>query len=416
MLEETGSENAHPLGESGMNLLYVTHAQYVTVALPKVIEQAEAIAALGHSITVIATSRAKDLKVRRFQENGVRFLTTPSVLWGKPRHGADPVDALFRIGATRNEHYDIVHAIDSRPTVILPALVVSRRCHCPLVMEWTDLFGAGGTISERSSKFYALTLGYVETFFEHFFRKYADRAIPISTMLQDRLIEGGYPRNHILLQRVGCDTSRHKPQDKQMSRRKLGLPSDAIILCYVGNIYAADMNLLIESLEVLHGSGNRKIITVLVGGNHQVEPALAERLHIVLTGRIEQSVLYDYLSASDETLIPFKHSLANKARWPSKFADYVNAGRPTVATRISDFEALFAAHNLGFLSDDDSPAAFARAIELATSDPARLERIGTDCRKYAEAELDVTHIAKERLALYEEARAEKRNGQGGSGW
>jgi len=399
-----------------MNLLYVTHAQYVTIALPKVIEQAEAIASLGHSLTLIATSRTKDLKVRRFQENGVRFLTTPSVLWGKPRHGADPVDALFRIGATRNEHYDIVHAIDSRPTVILPALVVSRRCRCPLVMEWTDLFGAGGTIAERSSKFYALTLGHVETFFEHFFRKYADRAIPISTTLQDRLIAGGYPRNHILLQRVGCDTSKHKPQDKQMSRKKLGLPPDAIILCYVGNIYEADMNLLIESLDVLHGSGNRKIMTILIGGNHQVEPALAERLQIVLTGRIEQGALYDHLSAADVTLIPFKHSLANKARWPSKFADYVNAGRPTVATRISDFEMLFPAYNLGFLSDDDSPAAFARAIDLATSDLARLESIGRDCRKYAEEQLDVMQIAKERISLYEEAREEKRIAGARAGW
>ena len=238
----------HQADELTMNLLYVTHAQYVTVALPKVIEQAEAIASLGHSLTLIATSRTKDLKVRRFEQNGVRFLTTPSVLWGKPRHGADPVDTLFRIGTTMKEQYDVVHAIDSRPTVILPALAVSRRCRCPLVMEWTDLFGDGGTITERSSRIYAYTLGHVESFFEHFFRKYADRAIPISTTLEDRLVAGGYPKKNILLQRVGCDTRKHRPQDKQECRRSLGLPPDATILCYVGNIYPADMTLLLESL------------------------------------------------------------------------------------------------------------------------------------------------------------------------
>jgi glycosyltransferase involved in cell wall biosynthesis len=390
-----------------MNLLYVTHAQYVTVALPKVIEQAEAIVALGHSLTLIATSKTNGFKTRRFEENGVRYLTTPSILWGKPRHGADPVDTLFRIGATRKESYDIVHAIDSRPTVILPALAVSRRCHCPLVMEWTDLFGHGGTISERSSKFYARTVGHVETFFEHYFRKYADRAIPISTTLMDRLLATGYPRDHILLQRVGCDTQKHKPQDKQVCRRKLGLPPEARILCYVGNIYPADMNLLVDSLEVLHGQGGRDIITVLIGGNHQIEPSLSQRLRILLTGRVEQNTLYEYLAAADVTLIPFKHSLANKARWPSKFADYVNAGRPTVATRVSDFEMLFPRYNLGFLSDDDSPEAFARAIGKATTDLEQLERIGRDCRKYAEEHLDVVQIAKERIALYEEARATK---------
>jgi glycosyltransferase involved in cell wall biosynthesis len=272
-------------------------------------------------------------------------------------------------------------------------------------MEWTDLFGDGGTITERSGKLYARTFGYVEAFFERFFRKYADRAIPISTTLENRLLASGYPKKNILLQRVGCDTRRHKPQEKQACRKSLGLPPEATIHCYVGNIYPADMNLLVESLEILHSRSSRNIITVLIGGSHTIESSLAERLRIVLTGRVEEDVLYQYLSASDLTLIPFKHSLANRARWPSKFADYVNAGRPTVATRISDFEMLFPKYNLGFLSDDDTPAAYARAIDEATSNQARLEEIGRACRKYAEEHLDVLSIAKERLALYEEALA-----------
>jgi len=386
-----------------MNLLYLTHAQYVTGGLPKVIEQVEAIANLGHSVTLVTTSKGKGFKIRRFDENGIHYLTTPSVLWGGFRQGADPLDALLRILATRKSKFDVVHAIDSRPTVVLPALYIKKRRKCPLVMEWTDWYGRGGTISERSSKIYASTLGHAETFFEEYFRKHADRAIPISTLLEQRLLSLGYPKENILLQRVGCDTKKFKPQSKSVCRNKLRLPDRTSILCYVGNIYSADLDLLIQSLEILHRDKSRNIMTVLVGGNHDLEPQLVKRLNILLTGRIDLHQLYEYLAAADVCLIPFKQSLANKARWPSKFSDYVNAGCPTVATRVSDYETLFPRHNLGFLADDDTPDSFARAIGLALGDGARLEKIGQACRAYAEKYLDVTYLARERIELYEQA-------------
>ena len=385
-----------------MKILYLTHPRYITVSLLRVIEQVEAIASLGHSVTLVATSR-RGFKVCRFEHNGVHYVTTPSFLWGKLRHGADLFDALFRMVALRKEPFDIVHAIDSRPTVILPALFVKKRCRSPLIMDWIDLYGHGGTISERSSRIYAATLGHVETFFEEYFRKYADRAMPISTMLEKRMLSLGYPKEKILLQRAGCDTKKFTPQSKTVCRDKLLLPQDATILGYVGSIYPRDLDLLIQSLEILQRQESRTIITVLVGGNHNLEPSLVKRLNIVLTGRIDSSQLYEYLAAADLCLIPFIDSIANKARWPSKFADYVNAGRPTVATRVSDFELLFQRHNLGFLANADTPESFAFEITRAMNDQAQLVKIGQACRTFAERYLDVTHLARQRVALYEEA-------------
>ncbi len=59
-----------------------------------------------------------------------------------------------------------------------------------------------------------------------------------------------------------------------------------------------------------------------------------------------------------------KVNIANIARWPSKVSDYLNAGRPIIATKISDFEELFINYNLGYLSNEDSPNSLSNTIQL----------------------------------------------------
>lgn len=383
-----------------MKILVLTHGQYVTKGLPKVIEMTESVAALGHAVTLVATSRTRRFRSERFARDGVRTVLAPSVLWGRLRQGADPIDLLWRLAMLRRERFDVVHAVDSRPTVILAALAVVRRSRCPLVIEWSDLFGRGGTIAERSGRLYAATLGHVETFFEERFRHRADAAIATTSLLVRRLVAMGYPEERIHLQRYGCDTRRYRPQPPAEARQRLGLSPDATILCYAGTLYPADARLLLDALALVSPPDGARLQTVLVG-EHRIDSRLAARLGVLLPGRVPDfATVHDYLSAADLCLVPMRVSLANQGRWPSKVSDYFNAGRPVVATKVSDFEALYREHDLGFLADQDTPQGLADALQQAFAQRHRWEEIGQACRRFAEAELDLTRLAAERVSAY----------------
>ncbi|MFQ5603402.1 MAG: glycosyltransferase [bacterium] len=391
-----------------MKILCLSHAQYITVALPKIIEQAEAIAGLGHEITLVCTSKTDRLKVRRFTRNGVHYITTPSWLWGKFRHGADLWDVLVRIVVLLNcESFDVIHAVDSRPTVILPALLLKKLRRIPLILEWSDLFGKRGTISERSGKFYALTFGKVESFFERAFRKYAENAIVVSNLLTKQLHAIGYPENRIYVQRYGCNTRNALHYEKSVARIKLKFPQDSVILIYVGLLFPSDLELLVKAARIAQEKYSGTLQWILIG-NHHLSTDVCQELNFELPGRVSHEQLQWYFSASDLCLIPMRVSRANKARWPSKIADYLSAGRPTVATKVSDFEELFTRYHLGYLSESDSPQHFAEAVLSAIQDRENWARLGQTCKDFARSYLDVQKLAIDRIALYERTIQEYR--------
>ena len=204
----------------------------------------------------------------------------------------------------------------------------------------------------RSGKLYANTIGIIEGFFEEYFRKYADFSFVVSTYLFNKLIRLDYPKDKIKLFRLGCDTVLYGSMNKSDCRKKLNLAEDAIILVYVGVLFNEDKKLLLDTLMLLKNH-SEKVITILIG-EHELEDKICEELNIKIVGKKNLSELYVYLGAIDLCLIPMKVNLANIARWPSKTSDYLNAGRPIIATKISDFEELFIKYNLGYLSNDDT--------------------------------------------------------------
>jgi len=80
----------------------------------------------GHAVTLITTSPARRRGVTCRVEAGVEVVETPSLLWGGPRSGFDPWTVWQRCRYLRGRRYDVVHAFDSRPTVIHPALQSAR--------------------------------------------------------------------------------------------------------------------------------------------------------------------------------------------------------------------------------------------------------------------------------------------------
>ena len=392
-----------------MKILILSHAQYITVALPKIIEFAETLSGMGHEITLMVTHKTNILKAESFTHNGVHYLLSPSILPGKFRHGADFYDALRRILLTRKMVFDIIHAIDSRPSVILPALFLQRKHNTPLVLEWSDWFGKGGTIQERSGKLYAATVGKFESFFEERFRLRADGATAISQLLHKRLTDMGFDESLIHIHRMGCNLERFAGYDKQSSRKHLKIEDDKIIFSYFGRILPNDQALLLSAFDIFKKAVNLNVHLYFIGNVKHPDGNIPEGVEY--KGLVPNDDYDHYLSATDVCLLPLKLTLANLARWPSKFVDYLAAGKPVVATNVSDFEAIFQENEIGILCNSDKDFDFAEAMVHIIDKRHDWNQLGQNGKKYAKENLSWPILTQSILQFYHKIISQKNSRQ-----
>lgn len=358
-----------------------------------------AISSLGHSVDLCCTSRTNRILLDIEKKNGIRIIAFPDLFAGRFRQGIDLWNTIRRILFLVKNSYDIVHAIDCRPVVILPALFLKKLRNVPLVISWWDQFGRGGTALERSGKFYAITIGRIETFFEEYFRKYADFSTVVSNNLKGKLSKLGIPNNKIVLLRIGA--AKHIcNENPEEIKKSLSILSNEKVLIYIGTLFQRDKNFLLESLSCF--KENYRILpkTILIG-MHDLDKKICNELNITITGWVDEDTLKKYLLVADFGLLPFKHSIANNMRWPSKVSEYFSYALPVIITPIGDFPALFEKYALGVMSLDDSPSQFSQAVYYAISlEDIQREKLSDAVNHFFYLELDNKIIAKRYCEIY----------------
>lgn len=348
----------------------------------------------GHAVTLLTISPRSRFSFRRELHDGVQIVETPDLLWGRGRTGWDLWDTLRRSLYVRGQSWDIIHAFDSRPAVVLPALAARQDCGA-LIMDWADWWGQGGTIGERQTgALVKLLIGPLETFFEEHFRTYARATTVISTALRQRAIALGVHPKSITQIPQGSDIERVRPLPRNQSREILGLPEKAPIVGYLGVLLRQDAQLLFDTFATLRTL--RPDSRLLLIGNHKA--VVPDIPGIQETGFVPHAQMLQALSACDIMLLPLKDNIASRGRWPSKINDYLAAGRPIVASAVGDVSDLFARHAIG-TATVDTPVALAQAVDALLSDTARCQAAGHIARQVAESEFDWPILA-ERLETH----------------
>lgn len=380
-----------------MHIAFIIHNQAGTGPYFKVLEQCAALVRYGQEVTLFCTSPSRRIGITTAKRDGVRVVEFPDLLFGPLRQGVDLWNAAHRIVYARKWRFDVVHAVDCRPNVIIPSLIVKHWQKIPLVLSWWDLFGGGGLASERSGKLYARTAGAVETWFEEYFRKYADAATAITEFLRERLVGMGFPHERVMVQHVGCDSS-VPVLGKEEQREQLGFVSDVPVLCFIGTIYETDFAFLLEALERVRQQAEFRVVWI---GNFPIPDDVCKAYSVHHTGKLPtMSDVYAWLSASDICLLPMKPNITNKARWHSKVSDYWNMARPVVTTPVSDFPAIMYAHDVGWLAEGETPRHYADAIVRAIHESHLWKQKGDNGKQYVQRELDVRVLAKQLVAWY----------------
>lgn len=356
-----------------------------------------------HAVTLLATSPGNRLRFSSSVVDGVTVVESPDLFIGRFRSGWDIWNAAMRMFWLVSRRFELVHAFESRPVVIFPALL-AQRMGATLIMDWCDWFGRGGAIEERASWVLRHLFGPIETLFEERFRPQADGITVINPQLQERALKLGIPQDRILMFPNGSDINMIQTLDKTWAREQLGFPQDKFIIGYLGQAFPQDAMLLASSFDLLNENSEHNLLMLI--GNHRTDISsfTNSKDDVIETGFLSSKQLSLYLGACDLFWLPLRDTLANRGRWPSKINDYLAAGRPIVATSVGSLVPLFNEHEIGLLAAPIPQDIVQKTLTLRNNAELR-ERCGRVAREVAETEYAWSKLAELVDQFYARAAA-----------
>ena len=390
-----------------MRILYLTHNTTWKGggAFFRAYHQGRLLVERGHQVTMVCISPDRRRGFTEQEAAGVRIIESPDLLPGLARSGWDLWDTFQRIlYLRRHDKYDLIHGLESRPAVALPALYMKRARGIPTILDWADWYGRGGTASERSPSI-RVWMEPLETFCEEVFHPLADGCVAMGEPLVERAVSVGVPRDRILNLLHGCDPDGLQVIDVAEARSRLtALSSDDCVLGYLGVLRPNSARLLFDAFRLVREKVDGPCRLVLVG-NHKLR--LSDYLpadgttDVVETGWVSYEELNLYLAASDILLLPFVKTTATNNIWPSKLNDYVTVGRPVVGTKMDIMESTFRQHQIGVLTEDRAQAFSEGCLRLIADAPLR-RQLGENARALAEGELSWSRLVDRLEQFYYE--------------
>lgn len=395
-----------------MNLVYFNHNIIWRSAFQRCFDLGRHLVAKGHRVTLITNSATERSQWKESIIEGVRVVESPDLLEGPLRTGWDPVNVLRRIGwCNRNfpkgKTHDswIVHAFDTRPTVIHPAMALRDRLQCPLVIDWGDWWGGGGAIRLRKPFWLNFLFEPVETYYEENYKFEADWLTAVSKPLSERAADLGFPRERISIIPNPADPKAVQPMDQHQCRRELRLDPDTFYAIFSGWVLY-DLPLLLREMELLarrlrsaSSTPLRKVGLILTGAKLGLKQG-DYSFELVQAGLTSRQDFVKYLSAADVALMPLSEHLANEGRFPGKVGAYLAAGLPVVMNRVGDVARILEAEGLGCFANQRE-GGFADVLLRLLNDPEAGKLLGKKGREFTERKYNWEYEASRLLEVYE---------------
>ncbi len=384
-----------------MKILFIGLNQTGVATFWRMFQFGRHLVQLGHDVTICCTAPKRKLGIKEFERDGVKIVETPDLLWGALRSGWDPWQIINRIWWLRGRSFDLVHAFETRPTVIFPALFAKHVLNIPLFLDWCDWFGRGGSVEERTNPFHRVTMRVVDTFFENRFRRVAVGTTVICDLLEQKATQAGVPKADILQLKDGANHQELVPLDQNECRAELGLPQDGYLIGYVGQIYPSDAQLLAASFDLLCKLRSDVYLVGIGYVNRPIKEMVAEPEKVILSGQIPYENLNLWIASCDLCWLPYQDSGTNRGRWPMKLNDYMAVGKPTVATAVGDVTQVINSHKVGILAVSTADD-LATKVDGLLSNPSLTAELGKNARHTAETVFDWLKLSQQLADFYEE--------------
>jgi glycosyltransferase involved in cell wall biosynthesis len=351
----------------------------------------------GNDVTLVTTSADLRAGGREWEWHGVKVVEAPDLFAGSARTGWDPWNTVWRVRRLATERFELIHAFDSRPAVILPALALHKRTGVPLFMDWADWWGRGGVIGERSGRVVRTFFGPLETWFEEAFRSGATANTTIVESLRQRCIRLGVDPARVLTLPNGCVPPSPNPPAQSVARRQLGLSGEPLLL-HVGVALPADATFLFDAFRSVRRV-QPSVRLALVGRFRFRVPAEFEAA-VIRRGFISDAELELWLAAADAGLLVLRDTIASRGRWPGKLSDYLTGGVPIVMPRVGAAAELIGGAGAAALCEPTADR-FAEAVVAVLRDGDLRAGLAAHARRLAGGELAWPRIAARLLDFYD---------------
>jgi len=362
---------------------------------------ARELARLGHEICLVTVSRDRRIMPRRERIDGLTLIESPNLLdlvYGVGS-GYGIVGIPYRMLKIARNRFDIVHAFEHRPNVLLPAMLSRTLNECPLVADWADWWGITGDGTgnlERSP----WPVPQLDTAAEEFIHREADEVTAISTVLRNRALSLGIPPERVWLIPSGAPSDAIRPLNRELCRSELRISPSTYLLGYVGSL-PRDLDMLLPALWTLRKAHPTLKLGIIAMSPPLIPPGAEDA--VIRFGSVPFSRLPLYLGACDAFVLPLGDTMFNRARWPNKFGDYLAAGRPILCSNVGDVARIVEAEKCGLVWNN--PSELIHGVERLMNDQETAQAMGSAARRLAEGRLSWRSLASEFLTVYQHASA-----------
>ncbi|MFH1678491.1 MAG: glycosyltransferase [Candidatus Omnitrophota bacterium] len=195
----------------------------------------------------------------------------------------------------------------------------------------------------------------------------ADKVIPVSGALRDKIIELGIVPDKLRVISSGVDRNIFKAIDKQEARKLLGVTNGHRLVLFVGNLVEVKgIDYLIKAMHLLSAENSRDISLNILGSGslrQSLDKMIADlRLQdiVKMAGEISNQELSLWMNASDVFCLPSLNE-----GWPNVLMEALACGTPVVATDVGGIPEIINDRELGILIPPKSPEMLAQGIKQA---------------------------------------------------
>jgi colanic acid biosynthesis glycosyl transferase WcaI len=364
-------------------------------------ELCEWLAARGHSVRVVTAPPYypawklwpgyRKAWFQRERRNGVDVIRCPIWVPAQPR-GATRLLHLASFALTSLAA--LLHSLAWRPQLVLnvaPTLasapgtwLAARLCgaRCWLHVQDFELDAAMdmGIVDAGPLRRFALAA-------ERWLLRRFDRVSTISARMLDKLADKGVPPARQVFFPNWVDTDAIQPlAGPSPYRAELGIPADAIVALYSGNMgLKQGLELLAEAARALFLRPGMPLHFVF-GGEGPARPALeaacAGLPNVHFLGLQPTERLNDWLGLADIHLLPQRADIADLVM-PSKLTGMLASGRAILATALPGTGVAHALQGSGVVTPPADTAAFVEALRALSGDNARRAALGQAARQQA---------------------------------
>lgn len=217
-----------------------------------------------------------------------------------------------------------------------------------------------------------------------------DRVSTISQRMLERARSKGVASQRLLSFPNWADVSAIRPLlGPSPYRRELGIPEDAVVALYSGNMGAKQGLELLADLA-LQTQHHPDIVFVFCGNGAGREGLMARCAGLRNVRFLDlQPVdrLGDLLGLADVHLLPQRADAADLVM-PSKLTGMLSSGRPVLAGARPDTELGQVVGQCGRIVPPEDAAAFATTLQALAADPELRRELGERARRFAEEQFD----------------------------